>query len=276
MNSKVYTLPENELRSLQLVLLDMLVEVDNICKENNIRYCIIAGTLLGAVRHKGFIPWDDDIDIAMTRDEYKKFQEVCKTKLNTDTYFFQDNTTDPHYLWGWGRLRHLDSEFVRVGQEHLKMKTGIFLDIFPVDNVPDFPPMRGLFTAVCCLLRKILYSHVGKVSAKTRFLRIIYNILSLVPHEYVFKMLNKLQKYNKKNTKYARKLTFPTPKGRPYGYLKQWYTELDEIEFEGKVFPCIKEWDEYLTYKFGDYMTLPDEKNRHWHPVSKFRLPGKQ
>lgn len=275
MNSEeVYKLSSEELRQLQSVLLDMLIELDRICKKHDIRYCIIAGTLLGAVRHKGFIPWDDDLDVAMTRGEYMRFREACKSELDTKRFFFQDDTTDDHYRWGWGRLRRLDSEFVRVGQEHLKMSTGIFLDVFPIDGVPDFPPLRGLFTAYCFLLRKILYAEVGKIGAKNPFARVVYRALSTIPAKAVFKNLKTLQCYGfNRKTRYARILTFPTPKGRPFGYLRKWYLDIDEIEFEGRPFPCVKEYDEYLSYKFGDYMTLPPTDQRHWHPVSKFRLP---
>jgi len=274
-NPPVYKLSSEELRRLQFVLLEMLIELDRICKKHNIRYCIIAGTLLGAVRHKGFIPWDDDLDVAMTRDEYERFREACKTELTTDKFFFQDNTTDPYYPWGYGRLRRLGSEFVRVGQEHLKMRTGIFIDVFPIDNAPDFPPVRGLFTAYCFLLRKILYSRVGAVSEKNNAKRAIYRLLRSISLGWVFKRLDRLHGYGRgRNAKYARILTFPTPKGRPYGYLRKWYIDVSTIEFEGKAFSCVRDWDEYLTYKFGDYRTLPPPEQRHWHPVSQFGLPG--
>ena len=270
----VYILSSEELRRLQLVLLEMLIELDSLCKKHNIRYCIIAGTLLGAVRHEGFIPWDDDLDVAMTRDEYERFRETCKTELDAEKYFFQDNTTDPHYPWGYGRLRRIGSEFVRIGQEHLKMRTGIFLDVFPIDNVPDFSPIRGLFTAYCFLLRKILYSRVGAVSEKSMVKRAIYRLLLSIPLGWVFKRLDRLHGCGRgRNTKYARILTFPTPGGRLYGYFRKWYTDVSTIKFEGRAFSCVREWDEYLTYKFGDYMALPPPEQRHWHPVSHFNLP---
>lgn len=272
--NKVYTLSSTELRKLQLILLDMLIELDRICKKHNIRYCIIAGTLLGAVRHKGFIPWDDDLDVAMTRDEYERFRQVCQTELNREKFFFQDNTTDPYYLWGYGRLRRKDSEFIRVGQEHLKMRTGIFLDVFPIDGVPDFPPLRGLFTAYCFCLRKVLYAQVGAVFDNNAVKRAVYRLLEKIPIAWAFRRLDKLHDYGRKReTKYGRILTFPTPKGRPYGYIRKWYVDVADIEFEGRVFPGIRDDDEYLSYKFGDYMTLPLKEQRHWHLVSMFRLP---
>lgn len=274
MKNSVYRFTTIELRRLQLVLLDMLVELDRICKKNNIRYCIIAGTLLGAVRHKGFIPWDDDLDVAMTRGEYERFREVCQTELNDAKFFFQDNTTDPYYLWGYGRLRCKDSEFVRIGQDHLQMKTGIFLDIFPIDEVPDFPPFRGLFTACCFFIRKVLYAQVGAVFDKSVVRRTVYNLLKRIPIAWTFKQLDKLHNYGHNyGTKYGRILTFPTPKGRPFGYIRKWYIDVADIEFEGHMFPGVRDYDDYLSYKFGDYMTLPPEDKRHGHPVSKFRLP---
>ena len=153
-----YSLSPQELKNLQSVLLEMLLELDRICKKNNIKYCIFAGTMLGAVRHGGFIPWDDDLDVAMLREEYEKFRKACKSDLNKANFFFQDNTTDPHYRWGYGRIRRKNSEFVRVGQEHMKMRTGIFLDIFPLDGVPISTPLRGIHNFCCFLLRKLLYA----------------------------------------------------------------------------------------------------------------------
>ena len=84
-------LDDRQLRQLQMIELEMLVEVDRICKKCGIQYNIIAGTLLGAVRHGGFIPWDDDADVAMFRPEYEKFRKACKTELDTTRFYFQDH-----------------------------------------------------------------------------------------------------------------------------------------------------------------------------------------
>jgi len=154
------------------------------------------------------------------------------------------------------------------------MKTGIFLDVFPIDNVPALPPVRGLFTAYCFFLRKILYSQTGAVSEKNKVKRTFYRLLRNIPLAWVFKRLDRLHKYGRgRDLKYARILTFPTPKGRPYGYLRKWYIDVSTIEFEGKTFPCVRDWDDYLTYKFGDYMSPPPLEQRYFHPVSKFTLP---
>ena len=85
---------------MQLLQLDMLVELDRVCRENNINYTIFGGTLLGAVRHKGYIPWDDDADVAMLREDYDKFKKITD-QLNSEICYFQDHDTDPEYRWLW-------------------------------------------------------------------------------------------------------------------------------------------------------------------------------
>ena len=99
------------LRHIQEIQLEMLVEVDRICKKKQIRYNIIAGTLLGAVRHGGYIPWDDDADVAFLRPEYEKFRQAVKTELDTSRFYFQDSRRTRGYRWGYGKLRRKNTVF---------------------------------------------------------------------------------------------------------------------------------------------------------------------
>lgn len=89
-------MPPNDLRKMQLIELEMLLELDRICRKHNIIYFLSAGTVLGAVRHKGFIPWDDDLDTRMSRSEFEKFCKVCETELDTSRFFLQTDKTDPN------------------------------------------------------------------------------------------------------------------------------------------------------------------------------------
>ena len=105
---------DNEtLRQVQLIQLEMLIEVDRICKKCNIKYNIIAGTLLGAIRHGGFIPWDDDADVALLRPEYENFRAACKTELDKSRFYFQDHRNTKGYRWGYGKLRRKNTLFLR-------------------------------------------------------------------------------------------------------------------------------------------------------------------
>ena len=153
------------LHQIQMIELEMLIEVDRICKKYSIKYNIIAGTLLGAVRHKGFIPWDDDADIAMLRTEYEKFRTACKKELDTSRFYFQDHRNTKGYRWGYGKLRRKNTIFLRENQEHMPYAQGIFIDIFPLDGVPDNYAVRTLHNFHCYCIRKILWAPVGKRTA---------------------------------------------------------------------------------------------------------------
>ena len=167
-------LDDKSLRTLQLIELELLQEVDRICRKCGIHYNIIAGTLLGAVRHGGFIPWDDDADVAMLRGEYERFREACRTELDTDRFYFQDHTVTPGYRWGYGKLRRKDTLFLREHQEHMPYDQGVFIDVFPLDAVPESRVGRTIVNFDCFLLRKCLWARVGKIADKSGFRRTVY------------------------------------------------------------------------------------------------------
>lgn len=266
---------DDELHKVQMVQLEMLQEVDRICKKCNIKYNIIAGTLLGSVRHGGYIPWDDDADVALLRPEYEKFRKACKTELDTTRFYFQDHRNTKGYRWGYGKLRRKGTCFLRENQERMPYKQGIFIDIFPLDACPNSYFLRALHNFHCFCIRKVLWSEVGKYSEKKLGLRIWYNILSKIPRKNVFKhyafmkyFWNGKDNSKLKKAKWVRILTFPTP-NKEYGYLKQWYETSKDYVFEEKTFDGIADYDAYLGFKFGNYMELPPEEQRKTHPISK-------
>lgn len=263
----------DDLRKMQMIQLEMLVEVDRICKKNNIKYCIIAGTLLGAVRHKGYIPWDDDADIGMLRSEYERFCKACEKELDHTRFFFQTHSNTPGYRWGYGKVRRVGTEFVRKGQEHMPYPTGVFIDIFPLDNVPDNLFVRRIHNIVCTVIRKILWSTVGRKTDSNTIIRGVYHLLSLFPRNFIFFLYDNLMRTsNKKDTQLVRILTFPTPNNGYFGYYRKWYVELKEIEFEGYNFPAPIDYDEYLTFKFGNYHELPPIEQRQGHAATRYNF----
>lgn len=265
-------LDKKSLRQVQLYQLEMLIEVDRICRKCGIQYNIIAGTLLGAVRHGGYIPWDDDADVAFLRSEYEKFRRACRTELDTSRFLFQDHRNTSGYRWGYGKLRRKETLFLREHQEHMPYMQGVFIDLFPLDGVPDNYTLRSLHSGVCFCIRKMLWSPVGKLAHRNPLMRRWYSLLCRIPVKLLFDVYGRLVKYsNQKETKMVRILTFPTP-NRAWGYDRRWYEHSAEISFEGHLFQGIREYDEYLSFKFGDYMELPPPQKRKIHPVSKLKL----
>jgi len=270
---QAYLLSPEELRAVQLTELELLREVDRICRKCGINYQIIAGTLLGAIRHGGFIPWDDDADVAFLRDEYEKFRTACENELDVSRFYFQDHRNTPGYRWGYGKLRLKGTEFIRLDQEHMPYEQGIFIDIFPIDNVPDNKLLRDINCFRCFLFRKAFWSEAGWKSANG-LERVAYQLLRRIPVSWLFRRFDRfVGKSNRHESEWARILTFPTPT-KDHGYLRKWAYTSAEYSFEGTMFYGIAEYDEYLTFKYGDYMALPPENERKTHPISRLRLHG--
>lgn len=263
---------EKSLRKLQLIELEMLIEVDRICRKNGIRYTLTGGTLLGAVRHGGFIPWDDDADISMLRAEYERFRSVCEKELDHERFYFQDMKSTEGYRWGYAKLRRRGTVFLRENQEHMPYEQGVFIDIFPRDGVPDGMIMRKIHKFACFCVRKTLWSAVGRVADTRKFMRTWYEFLYRIAGNRICNIYCSLvKKSNKKNTKLVRALTFPVP-NKYDGYLRKGYYESIDMKFENHMFMVNKNYKEWLSQEFGDYMQLPSVEKRKIHPVVKLKL----
>ncbi len=263
MSEKVILSPE-DLRTLQLIELEMIVEVDRICRKYNIKYSLDGGTLLGAARHKGFVPWDDDADVIFTRHEYAKFYRACKKELDTERFFLQEYRTDANYRWGYAKLRRKDTEFVRINQEKMKYRTGVCIDVFVVDGVPNNCILREMYYWTNFCIRKVLYSELGRTEAKNPFLRQWYQLLYHIPRNTMFRIRNRLAAFcNRRKTQLLSHLLFPYPsKETKYGMPSECFEEYTELEFEGMMFSAFAEYDRYLTLLYHDYMTPPPVEKR--------------
>lgn len=269
-------LTPEEFRRMQLLQLDMLVELDRVCRKNHIRYNICYGTLLGAVRHKGYIPWDDDADVVMLREDYEKFKRIIGD-LDETICYFQDHDTDPEYRWGYAKLRRTGTKYIRAGQEHLKCKTGVFIDIFPLDDVPKGLPAQLFQNFYCYCLRKILWSEVGKCESKG-MKKLWFSMLSLIPAKTVYKLESVYSKKSRNDTSNGvRILLFPVININPlsirYRMPKRWFLKSRKYLFEGKELYGMCNYDAFLRYNYGDYMKLPPIEERQQHaPVSSFKF----
>lgn len=260
--SDIVELTKEQLRQLQLIDLEMMIEVDRICRKNGIKYSLSGGTLLGAIRHKGFIPWDDDADIMFTHEEYEKFYRACKSDLDTARFFLQDSRTDSGYRWGYGKLRRRNTEYIKRGQEHLEQKTGVCIDLFEYQYLPDNLLARKIYQAKMFCLRKVMYSSLGKFAEKNFALRLWYRLLELIPIRVVHDIrLHDLDRANDLNSNKMSCEMFPDP-AKKDGIDSNIFKKYVDVEFEGMSFMATREYDKYLTVSYGNYMQLPPEEKR--------------
>ena len=280
METEKLIMPPRDLRKLQLIELEMLLEVDRICRENDIEYFLSAGTVLGAVRHKGFIPWDDDLDIRMSRKEFNRFYEVCKTQLDTERFFLQTDRTDPGYRWGYAKVRRKGTEYLRAGQEAIKCFSGVSIDIFIIDNMPDSILGRVLYHYIRRGCIKTLWSVVGVTADPSPVKRLLYRGLRHVNKriplgimEWLASMSNRKETERGYCISFYRVDAFTVQKSLGQGgVLNEWFKERVEIEFEGFNFYVCKEYKTYLESKYGDYWKYPPESQRFIHPPKSYNL----
>ena len=262
---------KEDLRKLQLLELKILKEVKRICEKHSIPYFLIAGTLIGAVRHKGFIPWDDDIDIGMLRDDYERFLEVCKTDLGPE-YFLQTPTTEKGNAdYGIAHVRLNDTEMVQEFRKNSTTHNGITIDIFPYDTLPKNKFVRLFYCKAFPLFKRVCAKRMGYTPHPPKFIhRIILNTLYVltlpIPLSFLHKkMINYHVKQNKKKSDYA----FPLSEWnfKKEKHLHSTITELTTLQFEDEFFPVPKNYDLFLTEQYGNYMELPKDiescYNRH-------------
>ena len=247
----------SELRNLQLRMLEMLKYIDKICQDNDITYWLSSGTCLGAVRHGGFIPWDDDVDIEMLEPDYKKLCSILRNKTDSP-YVLQDYNSDKEYVQPFAKLREKGS-VVQEDNDFYKWAKyqGIYIDIFCIG-----PSSSKFVWKVCASLwGRSIWKCPG---IKNRWLRrgilalfyFVYKQLLFPPIIYI----TKLKKYGI----YRHCLGVRFPKER----FEEDVKEIKYINFEDTILPIPMGYDHYLTHLYGDYMNIPDTEQLHSHFIN--------
>lgn len=256
----------SDLARLHTIQLEIMDEIHRICEQNKINYSLIAGSLLGAIRHEGFIPWDDDLDVGMKRDQYEKFLSALEYDLN-DNYYIM--SLEDHNQYG--------VPFIKVMKKNTAIKEGnlpddfknygIFIDVFPFDNVPKNKIRKTYHDVVTEILKKLLLAQSGYNLKLGKVNHLIYQVLKplskLFSRNFLIQHLERnIQRYNDRNSNYLTNI------GGSYGYTqetikKEWFNRLVKYKFENRQYWGFKDYDAYLTGLYGDYLQLPDENDRY-------------
>ena len=256
------------LAKVHKVQLEIANEVKRICDKYHITYFLIAGTLLGAVRHKGFIPWDDDLDIGMLRKDYIRFLKIARKELK-DYYFLETWKVSPGYGMPFAKIRKNGTKYIERNSKNVNCHPGIYIDIFPFDHVPNSKLLRLIHEYQLKFYQYVILELCNyKVSLNNKSIKgFIYNLLKQRVKGFHIKYLKK--KYEMISKKYNKKPTeFVLAVGGSYGYKKEtikfsWVSQTDELDFEGHSFKVPKGYKEYLACLYGDFMTPPPTNQRY-------------
>lgn len=257
-----------DLDDIHKVQIEILDEVDRLCKKNNIKYFLSGGTLLGAIRHKGFIPWDDDIDLWMTRKNYKRFKKIIKSEMDSK-YCAVDYFTNIHFPLSIMKIEKKGTRYVENIFSNIDMISGIYIDIFPLDNI--WLPAYRLQTAILIKLQSIRDFKLrkdGRITAK-KTKRILYSLMPLAVCRAVTELT--IRFFNIFPTKYKNQLSH---RGRYWPkFSKDDVEDLVTVEYCEKKYPAPKNYDKILRTCYGDYMILPpEEKRKPIHDIIECKL----
>jgi lipopolysaccharide cholinephosphotransferase len=251
------TVDQQTLRRVQLIELEILRELAQRCEGQSLRWFVIGGTLLGAARHQGFIPWDDDIDVGMPRVDYERFERLCRD--NQDARFaWQSCTTDPAYPFMFGKLLRADTHVVESAVAHLPIRHAIYIDVFPLDGAPRSGVARWFHG----MSLKVAVTALGARIRRTGVRRYVAYLFRVVPRSWATGLIALL----------ARRFAFDSS---PYvvnasgawGYARECqprhrFEPSATLEFEGMPVPVPGQWSDYLTQVYGDFMQLPPPEQR--------------
>ena len=257
------------LQQVQEVEYEILVEFDRICRENDIPYQLFAGTLLGAVRHHDFIPWDDDIDVCMMRDDFEQFLKVCSKTLN-EKYFLQTHETDPLSVVQFAKIRKNGTVFENDVDNLPGSNTGIWIDIFPLDKtkhgtlseIIQYYEVSILYAMITSTVKnRVLVSKKPWKKAMRFFFSII---MKVIPKKIVENRLYKVMtRYNDQNTGFIGNYANGTGWSYKAHVRKiEGFYDIVNMDFHGGEFPVPQNYDYVLTNTYGDYMQFPPEEKR--------------
>lgn len=250
-----------ELKKIWAVELDLLMQFDRVCKKHGLKYFLIGGSLLGAIRHHGIIPWDDDIDVGMMREDYDKLLQLESEFINP--YFLQTPYTDPQYAYSYARIRNSRTTAITPMFKFQGFNNGIYLDIFPYENWVDDNKGEELFHKIKSLsYENSTYMRLTNPELDDKNKQRVLNWGGR-DHIEVYEEIQKLsKKFKDVITERVVKVAFAGDYKNEL-YYRADLEELEYAEFEGFIAPIPKGFDRMLTIFFGDYWKLPPIEKRN-------------
>lgn len=250
-------------RQLQLTELEILDVFDKFCRDNRLKYSLYAGSLIGAVRHNGFIPWDDDIDVCMPRKDYDIFLRKWESCVSSD-YYCQNYDINKKFTQSFTKIYKNNTTLLYSNNPEEGVATGINIDVFPVDRIPNGKIKRAIFKVRCMLYHLLLRKYPPQ---KGPLLVILVSklILRIRNPERDDTRINKLLRTITKNNNIESYdlILIETIRSLKRIYPCDLFNNLTELAFETGYYFCFSNWDEKLRIDFGDYMTMPPVEERH-------------
>lgn len=256
-----------KLKKIWAVEIDLYFQFSRICEKYGIKYQIFGGSLLGAIRHKGFIPWDDDLDVAMTREEFRKFIEVARAELQ-HPYFLQTALSDRKYFCSYARLRNSETTGIIEWFSSSEYNNGIYLDIYVLDGRAKSPFSNFIQSKLRWVVEKlIMATATSDITSKPvrLFYSLIRPVASLFSYERRVKWHeNIISMYNANATSWNQN-THGDYKYK-YGITDNQWRNTTRVPFEWFDVPVPNDYDGVLTAIYGDYMKMPPVSERgKWH-----------
>jgi len=256
-----------EMKKVWAVELDLLHLLDKVCSRYGLKYYADSGTLIGAVRHHGFIPWDDDIDVVMFRHDYELLKKVAAKEFQ-HPYFFQTLYTDTKLIREHAQIRNSLTTGYMPKEKDRPYNKGIFLDIFPLDVVPDPGRVYKAHVAKIRFLWRTIeyggyikdYPHELKGKIFLQMTKVLYKVTD---YKKLFRMYENLcAKYNDSDYKRVSFIAYSRGKDN-HMFQKEWWDETVRLPFEFTTIPAPAGYDERLTKEYGDYMTIKQVPSTH-------------
>ena len=250
---------------IQQKMLEILVYFENFCKENGLKFTLCGGTALGAVRHGGFIPWDDDVDVFMLREDYEKLQDLWAKHADTSRYACVRSNESINIHHSATEIKDNNTTFINCHSVDSDIHHGLMIDVIPIDGVPASSWRRFLQMVdsmiYCCFNFQRLPEHKGKVTYYATKLALGVFRSPKIRYQIWKGAERRIARYGTQNCDLVAsfgegtsimKMRFPT----------EWFRRPAVMDFEGHPMPVPADVDEYLRISFGDYMQLPPEEDR--------------